>query len=721
MLGPAFRSLITFPLKSKVSFLISTAVLTTAGSSLYRQYQLRNFNMASQVPQSPLNWNHTPELILSETDRLIKEGRALDDLIGSIKLQDATIGSVIKPYADLENRQAALINQLSFYQHVSPSKEIRDSSNKSDAKFRAFSIESGLREDVYKVIHKVYEDVKKDPSLVKDDPETLRFIEKIDRQYKRNGLGLPAETRSKVKELQQKLSTLSLDFSKNLGENTEYILFTEKQLEGVPKDVVNQFEKVEDKYKMTFKYPDLFPVLKYAKDPKTREAAFVGDQNKAPENADILIEAVKLRAQLAQLLEYKDFSEYILDDRMAKTPKTVMNFLTDLKTKLRPLGENELKSLKSLKERDYKERALQYDGRYYVWDHRFYHTMMLEKDYKVDEATIAEYFPMQHTIEQMLSIYEIIFNLKFVEISKENKLYNTWHEEVKQFAVWKLDNKEKPEFAGYIYFDLHSRPGKYGHAANFGLSPGYTDIQTGKRVYPSTSLVCNFTKDTKNKPALLKHDEVVTFFHELGHGIHDLLGKTKFSRFSGTAVHWDFVEMPSQFLENFCWDKGILKKLSSHYLTQKSLPDDLIQSLIRSKNVNGALFNLRQLHFGLFDMALHTSVDGKVDMYKLWNDMREEIALVDNGGVVTKGFGSFGHLMGGYASGYYGYLWSLAFAQDIYYTKFKADPLNVKSGLEYRDKILCRGGSGEEMDYLVDLLGRKPNSEAFLKELGISD
>ncbi|VEU19758.1 DEKNAAC100070 [Brettanomyces naardenensis] len=676
--------------------------------------------MASETPQPPLVWNHTPETILSETDRLIKEGRALDDQIAAIKLDEATVDNVLKPYADLENRQAALTNQLSFYQHVSPSKEVRTSSNKADAKFRAFSIESGLREDVFKVVHKVFEDIEKNPDLAKE-PETKRFIEKVNRQYERNGLGLPAETRAKVKELQQKLAELSLEFSKNLGENTEYILLTKDQLAGVPADVVSQFEKVEDKYKMTFKYPDLFPVLKYASDPETRKAAFIGDQNKAPENADILIEAVKLRAQLAKLLGYKNYSEYVLDDRMAKTPETVMTFLTDLKGKLRLLGENELELLKKLKTADLKEKHLKPDDNYYVWDHRYYHTMMLEKDYEVDESKIAEYFPMQNTIQKMLSIYETIFNLKFVEITNDSKLYNTWHDEVKQFAVWKVDDKETPEFVGYLYFDLHSRPGKYGHAANFGLAPGYTDEKTGIRVYPSTSLVCNFTRDTKDKPSLLKHDEVVTFFHELGHGIHDLLGKTRYSRFSGTSVHWDFVEMPSQFLENFCWDHSILKRLSSHYVSHEPLPDSLIGSLTRSKNVNGALFNLRQLHFGLFDMALHTSDDGEVDMYKLWNDTREKVALVSNGGVNTKGFGSFGHLMGGYASGYYGYLWSQVFAQDIYYTKFKKDPLNVKSGLEYRDKILARGGSGEELDYLSDLLGREPNSNAFLKELGISN
>lgn len=727
MTFPFFKSIVTYPLRSRSTFLFSTAVITTLSSAIYRSYQVRNLSlsaMSTNVPQKPLSWETTPEKVTSETDKLIQDAKALDDKIASIKTEDATVESVIKPIADLENKQSGIFGRLTFYQHVSGIKELRDASTKASAKYEEFSIESGMREDVYKVIHSVFLKVKENPSLA-GDKETKRFVEKLDNQYRRNGLGLPEDKREQVKKIQKQLSKLAIEFSKNLGENTEYRLFTKKQLEGVPSDVVNQFKEVKDektgetKYKMTFKYPDLFPVMKYAKDRSTRETSFVGDENKASANADILINAVKLRAKLGKLLGYKDFSSYILEDRMAKDETTVMNFLTDLKKKLIPLGEKEKTKLLALKAKDLKSRGLKDDGKYYVWDNRFYNTMMLEKDYKVDEVKIAEYFPMQHTINQMLSIYETIFQLKFVEIKKDNKLYNTWHEEVKQFAVWKMDNKESPEFVGYLYFDLHSRPGKYGHAANFGLAPGYTDIKTKERVYPTTALVCNFTRDTKTKPALLKHDEVTTFFHELGHGIHDLLGKTQYSRFSGTAVHWDFVEMPSQFLENFCWDKNILKKLSSHYLTHEPLPDSLIDSLVRSKNVNGALFNLRQLYFGLFDMTLHTSPDGNVDMSKLWNDTRSTTALMDNSGVVTKGYGSFGHMMGGYASGYYGYLWSQVFAEDIYYTKFKADPLNVKAGLEYRDKILVKGGSGEEMDYLVDLLGRKPNSDAFLQELGL--
>ena len=699
-------------------FWLSTGIVTLSAAYYI---QNRSYSMSTTqfvAPQSPIQWNHTPETILSETTKLIEEAEALDNKIGSIAIEYATIDNVIKPYADLENKQSGLTNQLSFYQYVSADKALRDASNESDAKFRKYGIEAGLREDVYKVINKVYLDNKDNNSL---DSETKRFIEKLNKQYERNGLSLPLETREKIKELKQELSTLSLKFSSNLSEETGFKLYTKDELENVPEDVIKQFDEVKEedgsvKYKMTFKYPDLFPVLKYAKNEETRKSAFTADQNKCPENAELLIKAVKIRAELSQLLGYKNFSEYILEERMAKTPENVMNFLNDLKTKLKPLGEKEFEYLKSLKVKETGKS----DTGYNIWDQRYYHTKMLENDYNVDDIKIAEYFPMKNTIFKMLSIYETIFNLKFIEIAKDDKLYNTWHEDVKQFQVWKMDDTANPVFIGYLYFDLHPRTGKYGHAANFGLVPAYIDVTTGEKNYPSTSLVCNFTKDTNDKPSLLKHGEVVTFFHELGHGIHDLMGQTIYSRFHGTSVSWDFVEMPSQLLEYFCWDASMLTKLSSHYQTGKTLPKELIDSLIASKNVNGAMFNLRQLHFGLFDMALHTSIDGNVNVDKLWNDMREEICLISNGGVDFKGYGSFGHLMGGYASGYYGYLWSNVFAADVFFSKFAKDPLNVNNGMDYRNKILARGGSRDEMDNLVDLLGRKPESTAFLTELGLS-
>jgi metallopeptidase MepB len=315
--------------------------------------------------------------------------------------------------------------------------------------------------------------------------------------------------------------------------------------------------------------------------------------------------------------------------------------------------------------------------------------------------------------------------LIFLETERADDI--SWHEDVKIFSVWD-DEGEGGSFVGYLYLDLHPRPGKYGHAANFSLQPGYL-YPNGTRRYPATALVCNFSKPTPTKPSLLKHDEVVTLFHELGHGIHDLAGRTKFSRFHGTAVVRDFVEAPSQMLENWCWTPSQLKSLSKHYVSGEQIPDDLIEKQISIKHINDALFNLRQLHFGIFDMTVHTPKShAEAEGFKLselYNDRRTEISAIKGPEAFGQpsnwgnGQATFGHLIGGYDAGYYGYLSSQVYSTDMFYSVFKANPMDGKEGRRYRHMVLEKGGAQEEMKTLEDFLGRKPSTEAFYRDLGL--
>ena len=302
-------------------------------------------------------------------------------------------------------------------------------------------------------------------------------------------------------------------------------------------------------------------------------------------------------------------------------------------------------------------------------------------------------FPLDTTIRGMLHIFEELFGLAFVEIVGEQRdnISATgkgndvvWHQDVQLFSVWD-DESEGNGFVGYLYLDLFPREGKYGHAANFNLQPGYID-ENGKRRYPATALVCNFSKATPKKPSLLKHDEVVTLFHELGHGIHDLVSRTTYSRFHGTSTVRDFVEAPSQMLENWCWTPSQLKALSMHYShlspeyqaawedsngknqsqPSKTITNELVDSIIKTKHVNDALFNLRQLHFGIFDMSVHEPTSHeeveKMDASEMYNRLRHEISKIDGPEALGAGWdwghgeATFGHLIGGYDAGYYGYL-----------------------------------------------------------------
>jgi saccharolysin len=660
-------------------------------------------------PVAPLKWTITAEQIAERANATIAQSKLIDDEIGAESTP--TFDSVIRKYTLNENHLINQQNTLAFYHHVSPDKELRDASTKVEELFEAYQIDAGTREDVYKAVKSVYDEYKAGKLIL--NGEDSRLVEKLETKFRRNGLALDKDTRDKVAELRKKLSNICIKFNKQLGDETGFQLFTKEQLQGVSDSTLEQFTVQDGKYKVTYKYPDYTPIMKYAKHQSTRQTMYLGFENRVVENSELVIEAVKLRAEIAKLLGYNNHAQFVLEERMAKSPETVGTFLNDLRTKATAKGYEEVAQLLKQKNEDLVSRGLAAQDELYAWDFNYYHTRYLEKEYQVEEEKIAEYFPLNQTIEGMLSIFERLFSLKFV--STQTEPVTVWHEDVHLFAVWRTD---KDEFVGYLYLDMHPRDNKYGHAANFSLVKRFDD---GQPHYPYTAIVCNFSKPTPTKPSLLKHSEVVTFFHELGHGIHDLVGKAHYARFSGTDVDWDFVEAPSQMLEYWTWNKEQLRDLSGHYTdSSKKLDDTLIDSLIRTKHVHGALLTLRQLYFGLFDYTLHTSADGIVDVAERWNTLKKEISLTGQGGMTSHGYSAYGHIMGGYDAGYYGYLWSQVFASDMYYTKFKKDPMNAVAGAEYRDKVIGRGGSGDQAQYLVDFLGRKPNNEAFLEELGIA-
>ncbi|KAG5362880.1 Saccharolysin [Yarrowia sp. B02] len=675
----------------------------------------------STPPQQPPSWKFTPAEVKKSAEDMAASFKKLDDQIGAIPVAEATYENTIVPQLELENATALPRNQLTFFQHVSADKELREASAEAEKILMDASVESTMRHDVFQRVETVHNQLDELKKTL--DPEYIRAIEKMYKGYVRSGLGLPEETRKKVEALNKRKGELAIKFANNLSNDTSFIAFTAEELEGVPKDVTDGFEKTEEgKLKMTFQYPDLFPVLRSAKNADVRKRAFIGDQNRVKDlNTPLLKETVEIRTKLANLLGYRHHCDYVLEDRMAKKYENVMPFLEDLKERIKPQGQKDIAELLPIKKADYEAqgKSADYKDVLYVWETRYFLNKLLEDQFKIDQEKIAEYFPLQNVLDKSLAFFENLFSLKFVETPKNEA--STWHEDVKQYAVWKYDTAE-PVFVGWFYLDLHPRPNKYGHAANFGIGPGYTDLKDGSRTYPTTSLVCNFTKPTAEKPSLLKHSEVTTFFHELGHGIHDLMGTTKLSRFHGTSVSWDFVECPSQMLEFWTWEPEQIKHFSAHYKDGSKMSDETIKSLVDTKHVCDGLHYLRQVHFAMFDFGLHNKgiKDAPADLDKTWNDLREEIALVNNDGESMAGYSTFGHIMGGYDSGYYGYLWSEVFAADIYYTRFKDDPMSTKSGLDYRKAILDRGGSRDEIEGLKEVLGREPNNDAFLKELGIA-
>ncbi len=487
----------------------------------------------------------------------------------------------------------------------------------------------------------------------------------------------------------------------------------------------------------------------------------MANENRCNENMVLLQEALALRDEAARLLGYADHATFVLEDRMAKTPRAVNDFLDDLRKRLASGAQKELAKLKELKRAD---AGCVDPDRYYIWDHAYYHRLMLARDFQLDQNLVSEYFPLQSFISGMLRIFEQLFGLVFVEIEGKGRdiISETgkgddvvWHPDVQLFSVWDDDSRDHngdPTFVGYLYFDLHPREGKFGHAANYTLQPGFTTADgDGKerRQYPATALICNFSKPTAKKPSLLKHNEVVTLFHELGHGIHNLVSQTTYARFHGTNTTRDFVEAPSQMLENWCWIASQIRAFSRHwsYLSpadekayldsapnnaarpEEKMPDAMIQSLIRTRYVNDALFNLRQVHFGVFDMTIHQPQSQEearsMDVSKLFNKLRHDLCMLDDLGDAEQyhwahGAAILGHVMGGYDAGLYGYLSSQVYATDMFRTVFSEDPMNKDAGRRYRNMVLKHGGSREPMELLTGFLGREPSAEAFYEQLGIA-
>ncbi|KAK0882477.1 metalloendopeptidase [Friedmanniomyces endolithicus] len=681
-------------------------------------------------PQPPPLFTHTPDSLLKDTERIISQSKALQDrIVKDVSPEHAEFKSVFQPFAQDDNRMSLETHIIGFYQAVSTDAKLRDASTEAEKKMDDFGIEASMREDIFKLVDSVFKKQQDDQKL---DAESRRLLEKDHKGYIRMGLGIPAgPKRDRFKEIKKRLSELGITFQKNLNEEQGGMWFAPEELEGVPSDVTGDLKKGDEgtehagKLWLTFKYPDLFPVQKYCKNAETRRKVLVANENKCNQNIALFKEALVLRDEAARLLGYPNHATFRIEDKMAKTPKTVDDFLGDLRERLAPGGLKEIEKLKELKKTETGDA-----DKYFLWDHRFYDTLMLERDFQLDQQKIAEYFPLQTSIDGMLKIFEELFGLAFVKLEADdrNKISETgkgddmlWHPDVQVFSVWD-DEGEGSGFVGYLYLDLHPRDGKYGHAANFNLQPGFI-AENGTRRYPATALVCNFSKPTPKKPSLLKHDEVVTLFHELGHGIHDLVSRTIYSRFHGTATVRDFVEAPSQMLENWCWTPSQIKALSQHWShlspeyaqawresagpdekqPEASMPDDLIQSIVKTQHVNDALFNLRQLHFGIFDMMVHEPSSHEaieeLDASVKFNQLRHEISKLDGPEAMGEG---------------------QVYSTDMFYSVFKKDPMNAKEGRRYRHTVLEKGGSQVEMETLKQFLGREPSTEAFYKELGIS-
>jgi len=665
--------------------------------------------MSSHVAGTNINklrFDLDAEAIKNQTDDLLADFKKVFDSVASLESDKHTFDNTVKPIAGFEPIFDVTCSNFTFPAHTSTDKVIRDASTNAQKSISAFAIEQSMREDVYKA---VMEYTKKGDKLT---PQDQRFLDRVVRNFKRNGLHLPEQQRNKIKDIKKQISDLCIQFQKNVNENTDSVQLTSKQLEGLPESVLKQL-KVEQKdgqtyHTVTMKYPDIVPALKYVKDVEARKLLEISFTSRCKvENTSILEQVVALRDELAKLLGYSNHSEFVLEIRMAKSPQNVKDFYSTLLPKLQALARKELEVMLNYKK---EELGAKSDNKINGWDYNYYDRMTVEKLYSVDDEKIKEYFPLEKVVKSTLEIYQELLGLRFKELSG----VHVWHSEVQSFEV---RDKVSDELIGYFYMDLFPRDGKYSHAAAFSLQKG-CNLGDGSWQYPTSAMVCNFVKPQPDSPSLLKHSEVETFFHEFGHIMHGLCAKAKHSRFAGTSTERDFVECPSQMLENWCWDKDLLKRISSHYKTNEPLPSDLIDKMIASKNANSGLFNLRQMFYGMFDQTVHSQAKSE-NIAEIYNKLRKEIALVE-GTQGTNGSASFGHIVGGYGASYYGYLWSKVFSSDMFELFEKKGIMSPEMGKLYRDKILAPGGSKDGDEILRDFLGRDPVMDPFMRSIGLN-
>ncbi|MBA3725078.1 MAG: Zn-dependent oligopeptidase [Armatimonadetes bacterium] len=650
--------------------------------------------------------------VTQEAQQTIKDALARGDAavaaIIAVPNGQRTFENTLGAFDDMDVRLDNDTSLILFMQYVSTDANERDASRAAEEMVTNWYIEMGKREDLYKAI-KAYADTK--PNL---EGEEKRMLEFTMRDYRRAGMDLAASDREKLKEIEKELSKLGIEFDQKIAEDNTRVPLLISELKGVPKDTIDRQERAADVILYKLDAPSYGALMDYCQVPLTREKAWVSYRRRGgTENIRTLERLIKLRAQAANMLGYDSTVDYEIETRMAKTDENVAKFYKDLQPIVRKKALLDFEEFQNEKRKHIRNSKAEFKQ----WDYSFYKTRLLKNKYSVDSEKVAEYFPMERVVNGLFSITSTLYGIDYRDVTSKAKDLGLpiWHADVKLYEVW---DKEKNELLGRLYTDLYPRENKYNHAACWGLRPRKVN-KDGSVQTPLAALVCNFTKPTADKPSLLPHDEVETFFHEFGHGLHQILTNTRLGRFSGTKVARDFVEAPSQMMENWVWSPEVLKTFAKQYKTGEPLPDKMLEGMKKARTLGSGLETEGQFYLGLMDQAYHTAPGGDVDSTQVGNDVYGKVLLYKPV-PMTYFQASFGHLVG-YEGAYYGYLWSLVYAQDMFQRFEELGLLSPKAGQYYREKILGRGGAMDEMDMLEDYLGRKPNMKAFLRHLGLEE
>ncbi len=657
-----------------------------------------------QYTQEDFAWTQWgPDDIRNQAADIIARKKERYAKIKAIPENERTFENTIVAIESSNHGIAEKVYYMEALLKVSPSSDVRLAAQNAINEIQKEMIDIEYDQEMY-FAAKVVE--AKNEKL---EGEDKKLLSDILRDYRRMGFELPPEKQEKLKVNLKRISELKITFEVSIDNHKDFIEVSQDELKGMSQRYINSLSQTpEGKYIVSLDTPEYMPFMEQAESGELRKKLNDKYLRKGGEkNKEILQEVLALRYENAQILGYKDHATFVLETKMTKNPETVNAFLADLSMKIKPLQEKEMKELTQWKQRvtgDVHSKIEYFD---YFWAIE----QLKKEQLQIDTEKIKEYFPFKTVKNGMFGIYEKLFSVVFTRVQD----IPVWHEDVEIYRVDNTDNT----LVGYFMLDLYPRDNKYKHACMMSLVSGYETAYRGEEYKtPLAIMIANFPKPTKDNPSLLSIQDVETFFHEFGHVIHGVLTSARYESQAGTSVAWDFVEAPSQMLESWVLDKDMLALISGHYTDiSKKLPDEMVDKLLETKKYMMGCWSARQLVLGLTDMKLHT---GKFEgdpnaIYTLLTRELLDICVPEDN-LYTSGFG---HLMGGYDAGYYGYMWSKVYSSDMFTRFQKEGLLNTQTGMDYRKWILEKGSSMEEIELVKGFLGRESNNEAFAKEIGL--
>jgi oligopeptidase A len=657
-----------------------------------------------------------PESVAPALDQLLGENRAsVENLKGQNALPDWA--NFIAPLDDGNERLRRAWGQVAHMNAVMNSPQLRDVYNANLPRITQYFTELAQDEALYRK----YKALRAADAFLQLTAAQKKVIDNELRDFRLGGAELPSAEKAAYKQVVEKLAGLSSKFNDNLLDATnafELIVSDKQRLAGIPDDALEfaadaAVQAGKRGWKFTLHMPSYLPIMQYAQDRQLREQMYHAYVTRAAEfgdsgwdNSAIVVDILRLRREQSRLLGFANFAELSLQPKMADSPQQVLDFLEELAKRARPYAQRDLVELKEFASRQLGLVDLQ------PWDVAYASEKLRVERYAFSDQEVKQYFPEHQVLQGMFGVVETLYGLQI-----KSDEASRWQEDVRFFSI----RNRTGELVGQFYMDLYARPSKRGGA---WMDDAITRRRKGSGVQtPVAYLNCNFSAPLSGKPALFTHDEVITLFHEFGHGLHHLLTQVDVLGVSGiNGVEWDAVELPSQFMENFCWEWEVLRDMSRHVETGSGLPRELFEKMVAAKNFQSGMQTVRQLEFAIFDMRLHSDFDpdGRKTPLQLVDEVRRGVAVLFPP-AYNRFPNSFSHIFGGgYAAGYYSYKWAEVLSADAYSLFEENGVLNSSVGNRFREEILAAGGSRPALESFIAFRGRKPTIDALLRHNGMA-